>query len=220
MPLPLSTPLPRPPASVPAVPLEQVAFVVLPTSIDVGDRKWQWLAPGTYDSTNIIELGRLDAPAEMTLLGPSGSRVISSDRRVALSNSWQIGMDQTRAAIEITLADGDDFQIAVAGRARDAQWFSLEHKGSNASAVWWLAKLGIVGADYINVQPVTGTDYELVEYIANDTSGFALRRGKTDVGRYSGSPIGAMQVNGRFFIVTKNNGQLTTIEASPTATRS
>ena len=65
------------------------AFVVLEQSLQpAAEKLWALLAPGTYDATRIKLLSRLAQPVEVTLVGPSGARVVKTDKQVGLTGSF------------------------------------------------------------------------------------------------------------------------------------
>jgi hypothetical protein len=106
----------------------QRAFVVLGDAPKIDDAHWQQLAPLTYDSTKIAELSALPKPREITLVGASGTRVVTSDHQVALSGGWQLGANAAHTALEVP-ASG--YAIAIDGKVPGAKWHALQYTYSN-----------------------------------------------------------------------------------------
>jgi hypothetical protein len=195
------------------------SFVVLEQAPDLAaDAPWKQLAPHSYDATRIVALARLASPMEVTLVGPSGARVVKTSKQVALSRSWQIGFDKTRVALEVPVQNNDRFTIAIAGRATDAKWRELEYAESSATTTWWLRTQGIKNAAYATLATVQGTDYEVVAFSQDDKSQLLVRQGDVQITAAIGHAVGAVTTNGRMFLVINNDGQLGTIEL-PAITR-
>jgi len=189
------------------------AFIVLEQSAHIeGNAKWQALAPGTYDGTQIMTLAPLAKPIEATLVGPSGTRVVKTDKQVALGRSWQIGWDQRRVALEVPLEDKDQFSIAIAGRAADATWHALDYSEAPASTKWWLAKLGVKPDGYVGLRAIDGTQLEVVEYSTASTTQFVVRQNDNTIGAAQGSALGAVTTGGRTFLVYSINHQIGLLE--------
>jgi hypothetical protein len=97
------------------------AFVVLgASSNDVGEGDWNFIAPRTFDTTQLAMLSPLATATELTLVGPSGTRVVKATQQVALRRGWTA--DKTQLALEVPVKAGEQFVIAIPGRVTDARW--------------------------------------------------------------------------------------------------
>lgn len=196
---------------------KQRAFVVFEQAFDGGDATWNLLAPGTFDNTRLVKLPALAAPLQVTLVGPSGVRVVESDKQVALADAFDLGWGEKRIAVEIPVADKDRFAVAIVGRAKDARWHDAGHREAPASARWWLGKRGTPTPDFIALRPLHGTGAEAIEFSQAGEPQFVIRRGGAEVGNAQGSVLGAVTANGRTFVLYTVNKQLATLELPTTA---
>jgi hypothetical protein len=192
------------------------AFAVLETGVELGaNPKWQPLAPMTYDATRILPLSRLAKPMELTLVGSSGTRVVKTDKQHALSQDFHIGFDQTRAALELPVKRNERFTIALAGRVDDAKWFELAFQQGTAAEDWWLAQQGYENVESVSVQPIAGTELQVVVFYVDGKPGFAARQGDQLIGGSSGQPLGVVSTGGRMFVVANFAHQIRGIELQP-----
>jgi hypothetical protein len=182
------------------------AFVVLDEGApdDIG---WKLLAPGTYDGTKIANAPAFDAPIEVTVVGPSGRRVIRSERRVYLWQPWR-GDGKPHAAIEIPLERGDDFTVALAGAysADELAWHAIQMRdGADVrDATAWLASRKLTPGRNVAVGAVAGTDLEIVTFEPSvyDIGHFIVRRGDAAATRqHRGYPRGVLDVYDSRFAV-------------------
>jgi hypothetical protein len=192
----------------------QRSFVVLEQAIKpAAETLWSLLAPGTYDTTRIITLPQLATPLELTLVGPSGARVVKTDRQVGLSHSWQIGWEQQRVALEVPLEDREQFVVAIEGRATDAKWHAIDHRQAPATVTWWLTQRGIKNPEYVGLRKLAGTSFDIVEYTTNGMTHFIVRDGDRQVGGAAdASPLGAVTTKGRSFVVFNMKRQIGLLE--------
>ncbi|HEY5920980.1 MAG TPA: hypothetical protein VIV11_04885 [Kofleriaceae bacterium] len=199
----------------------QRSFVVLEQKLELADdAKWRMLAPRTYDATRILMLARLAKPMEVTLVGPSGARVVQTDKQVALTQSWHIGLDETRPALEVPVGDSDRFEIAIAGRALDAKWRELDYVHAQAAAAKWLTARGINDADYPTLAKLKNTELEIVSFSKDGVSQLMVRQGNVFVTGMAGAAVGAVTTKGRTFLVVKRDAQLATLELPAATARS
>jgi hypothetical protein len=163
---------------------------------------WRQLAPGTYDYTMIAEAKDLDAPAELTLVGPAGTRVVSTRSRVFLEP--ELGWRHTAtSALELNVAKGE-YVIALSGRHTDTRWHGLEGE-RDATAVdraWVEQQTLAAKPSYVYVSKVKGTNLETVSVITTggEVSSF-LRSGKVAVRQFSGTIKGAITFGGEQFVL-------------------
>lgn len=192
----------------------QRAFVVLEQTIKPeGNKHWNLLAPGTYDSTQIMALSRLATPMEVTLVGPSGARVVKTDKQFALTHVLYFAWDQTRVGLEVPLKADERFTVAIAGRATDATWGEIEYHEGTAATRWWLERQGIKDAQHVGLRTIKSMSFDIVEYSQGDTTHFAVRDGDRTVGlAANGRVLGSVTTKGRSFIVFDTDGQIGLLE--------
>jgi len=88
------------------------AFIILGEAAPEG-LAWTRLAPGTYDGTQIASAPLLAEAAELTLVGPSGTRIVKLRKQVYLAAAWR--WSQPMVALEVELGPRDDFRAALWG---------------------------------------------------------------------------------------------------------
>jgi hypothetical protein len=140
----------------------------------------------SYDSTGIITLARLARPVTATLVGTSGTRVIRSDAHVALNNPMFISGAQFDA-LELPIAENDNFEIALSGNHPDAVWHEVSYT-------------------YTRTDDVTGTNIHATRSNTDGAPKVELRVGKLGVGTYDGYLVGAVDVGDARYVVLKTTG--------------
>ncbi len=190
------------------------AFVVLEQSIKSdGNNLWELLAPGSYDSTRIKALSRLATPMELTLVGPSGPRVVKTDKQFALTHLLYFAWNDARIGLEVPVKRGEHFTVAIAGRADDATWGEVEYHEGTAATTWWLGQQGIKDAQYVGLRTIEGMAFDIVEYSQGDTNHFVVRDGDRTVGlAANGRVLGSVTTKGRSFLVFDTHGQIGLLE--------
>lgn len=113
--------------------------------------RWAFVAPRTYDSTRIRSLGAMPART-LTLVGPSGTRVVTVKHHVELAGAGFRHKD-VHEATELRLASDDKFEIALDGNLPDATWHEL---GDDT------ASLGTYPGHVLGVVDVGGARYVAV----------------------------------------------------------
>ena len=188
------------------------AFVELHLLLDA-KTPWQRVAPRSYDNAQIFTMSPLAKPMEVTLVGPSGARVIKTAKQVALKGSWQIGWDKRRIALEAPVKQGERFAIAIAGRAADATWGETEYHEGTAATTWWLGQQGIKDVQYVGLRTIKDMAFDIVEYSQGDTNHFVVRDGDRTVGlAANGRVLGSVTTKGRSFLVFDTHGQIGLLE--------
>jgi hypothetical protein len=85
------------------------------------DAKWRALAPRTYDHSRIANAPALEHDVQLTLVGPGGTRIVTSRSRWFLDSAWRFG----KPSIVVEVSTGDkQLTIALAGRHADAVWIA------------------------------------------------------------------------------------------------
>ncbi|MBS1120068.1 MAG: hypothetical protein H6Q90_2296 [Deltaproteobacteria bacterium] len=154
------------------------------------DATWQLLAPAGYDTTRIADAAPLDAPLTLTLLGPSGARVVSSARRAFLWSSMQFAPS---AVLELD-AEAAHTRVALAGSLPGAVWIGLDDAGRSVSRLH--------GTKLETVLVMPNGDREPVTLV---------RRDGQEVARSTGRPIGAMRLYGMHYLFVERAGIVTSV---------
>lgn len=138
---------------------------------------WEAAAPRSYDNAMVATIDGNETPTELTLVGPSGSRIVSSAKQVLLRDSMTIDHESAHHAIELDVGTREDFAIAIYGRAKQPKWHALESLGYKTSRIY-------------------GLSYQ-----------FELRSNGKSVGTYDGIALGVLEVDGKRYLVVKNGAQ-------------
>lgn len=191
-------------------PWHQRAFVLLGTMTAPADATWSQLAPGTFDSTRIADLPDPTQSTTFTLVGPSGSRVVSTSRRSLLAQTFRNQKEQI--ALEITVDEQSQFQIAVLGTQPDAKWISVKETKPRKSTLAWVKAQGL-DATYVYTSLVEGTYVEIVSaYQPGQTALTSIvRMGTATLGAYTGTAIGALDLGGKRYVLFENNALITPV---------
>jgi hypothetical protein len=176
---------------------------VLTGEAPTGKPAWTRIAPGTYDYTEVADAPDLARPMEVTLLGPSGTRLVSTARRSFIQHSFVT--HKPSAALEIEVKRGE-FTIALAGRHTGATWLELSNeKEGTAADVAWAKSTGVVPTSLaVYVHRVEGSDLETVAVFTKAGTVTLVRQGKSLIGSFDGYAIGAMAERGERFIIVQN----------------
>lgn len=161
----------RSPATIPNT---RRAFAVRggPADAPVG-ATWTPLAPQSFDPASIHDLGSAKRSV-LTLVGPSGTRVVKTHtRRLLIQESIAIG-HEVHEASEVPVGMDDHFPIAIVGNAKHAKWHELEALG--------LGALPLYAATYR----------------------FELLAGSERLGTYDGIALGVLEYGGKRYLVIKD----------------
>jgi hypothetical protein len=184
-------------------------FALFGTATPPANIKWRRLDPMSFDTTSVAHATPLANAVTLTLLGPSGTRVVSSTKHVFLSRSS--GLRKTASALDI--GDVKDFTIALEGVHPTATWTAVEdvsYTNARKMAAWVKAQ----GADAssVYVSRVKGTPFETVSVWTEGSTKTVtfLKRGDDNLGRFDGSPIGAFTNKGITQLVLVDGAQVST----------
>jgi hypothetical protein len=173
------------------------SFAVFGDTTPPAKLEWTLLVPMSYDSTQIANDMQRARTVTLTLLGPAGTRVVSSKKHVFLASTFDF--EGKANALDIGNARG--FSIALEGVHPNATWSTLEHvmyRKTNLDT--WVTALGASPsqAGSINLSRVKGTPFETVSLYVKDSPTMVtfLKHGDRNLGRYAGTPIGAFTNNG------------------------
>jgi len=185
-------------------------FVLLNESAPEG-LEWTRLAPMSYDGTEIADAFQFTSPVTMTLVGPSGTRVVSSTKHVFLSKSWDF--DKASGALEVDAGDKESFSIALSGSHAKAEWKELRTTPSER-VERWVAQQGIELLDKsaIYASWVQGTYVQTITVF--DKAGkmrTLVRMGNKLMQTLDGNVLGAVTVDGQTkLVVAEGNRTWTT----------
>ena len=179
-------------------------FVVLDEAAPK-DANWRQLFPDSYDYTRIADAPDLEAPVELTLLGRSGTRVVTATHRVFLDDAWTVPM-QRHVAFEVEGLDNQDwFEVAVVGRRANLSWRTMDQvPDKDNDGIAWLAAHGRRGVNLAYLTTITGTTTQIVTWFDSTGVQFAVRRGDADLGEHEGLVIGELDMPGRHLLVRKD----------------
>ena len=183
------------------------SFVMLgPTKLP--STAWRQLAPETFDPTQIANETTTAGSTTMTLVGPSGTQVVSSQRRALLTQGW--GGEQVFTALEVATGADSQFRIAVAGTQPDAKWINVSESKTRGSTAAWLEAQG-VKATSIYSSLVDGTYVQIISAYQDGQKGLTsfVRIGNRSLGRYAGTAIGALDLGGKRYVLFENDGLIT-----------
>ncbi len=170
--------------------------------------KWVRLAPSTYDYAALADATDLDAPMTFTLIGPSGTRVVSTRQRSLLSQTFV--SYKPSIAMEIRAPKGR-FSIAMVGNHERAAWLEPGREQRGAAAdVAWVKTLGIelLGSEYVYVSKLKGTRFETVTVLPKGGGIVTLVRSNGSLyAKFDGSVAGGIEMDGRRFIVASKHGE-------------
>lgn len=184
-------------------PARQRSFVILDERAPEG-LAWSRLAPLTFDHSKIASAPPLAEPMEVTLIGASGARTVKLRKRVYLAPSW--GWKQPTAALEVELASGEDFAIALPGAAR-AAWLPLGAATGSDGDVAWLARNGVHvrSAEMTYVQIIRGTGLTVITaYPESAPAVSVVRHGERIIVSSTGTATAAYAHRGSTWLVTQN----------------
>lgn len=170
--------------------------------------KWVRLAPRTYDYAAVADAPNLARAIDMTLIGPSGTRVVSSRERVYLSQTFV--SHGPNVAMEIRVPSGK-FSIAIAGKHDKASWIELatERRG-DAKDIAWVEAQGIepLSDQYVYVTRLQGTAFEAVTVFPRGGGMTTLVRSNgTLYSQFEGSVMGGIEMNGQHYAVASKHGE-------------
>jgi len=169
---------------------------------------WTRLAPSTYDYASIAEASDPERALDLTLVGPDGTQLVSSRRRVFLSQTFT--KSTPSVAMEITVPRGQ-FAIALAGKHADATWNAgRQVRVGNRYDVAWVNTQGIepMMASLVSASKIDGTDLEAITVLPKTGEQITFVRRGTQVARqFEGTLLGLLGVDGERFVVARTSDQ-------------
>jgi hypothetical protein len=130
------------------------AFIALgPSAVTRSEGTWERLFPSSYDYSATRDASY--APRRtFTLVGPSGTRVVSTANTVLLTDTFILGF-KTQRTSEVRIRRGEDFVIAIEGNNVNARWIDLEDLTATLPTITSGRMLGgllVGGRTYVIVQ--------------------------------------------------------------------
>ena len=162
-----------------------------------------------YDSSRIAPAPELATPIQLTLLGPSGTRVVTATQQVYFDDAWDLDQRGGHRALEIKTDRMERFDVAIEGRARGVSWRGMTAVSkADGEAKDWLAAHGRSDIRYVSVQTIAGTSTQIVTWFDTDVH-FAVRDSGFDRGDRDGLAIGELDMDGRRLIVRRDLSMVT-----------
>jgi len=186
------------------------AFVVLGATTAPADAAWKQLAPRTFDSTQIADAPDPQQSTTFTLVGPSGARVVSSNRHALLKQTFRSQAEHT--AIEVGVDQQSQFQIAVLGVQPDAKWVETTGVTPTKTTLAWVRKQGM-DTSYVYVAKIKGTSIQVISAHGKGAIGltsFVVVDGQSR-GAFTGSPIGGLDLGGKRYVLLEREGLITPV---------
>lgn len=173
---------------------------------------WQTLAPRSYDHARVALDVDLARPMEVTLIGPAGTKVVSSKRRAFLDQTFV--QQGPSSALEIDV-EPNKYRFAIKGRHERARWIALDDGIATTTAdLAWVKKQGVTPIDpqYVYVGKLAGTQLETISVLAEGSGMVTLvRSGHALYAQLEGSPRGAVEVAGQRYLVAVADGRVTSV---------
>jgi len=186
------------------------AFVLFASAAPTDKAVWTRLAPMTFDYTRIADAPDSTYPTTVTLIGPSGTRVVSSKDRTFIADSFRSRREQT--AMEINVGAAQEFSIAVLGAQPDAKWLGTSDGTSTKQTLAWVRKQGLT-TDNVYVTKIEGTKLRVISAYDKDSASLTsfIVEGTTSLGTSSGQPIGAIELGAKRYVLLEEQGMITPV---------
>ncbi len=184
------------------------AFVVLGGAQAAAETSWSMLSPGTYGSARIADLPDPAQSTTFTLVGPSGARVVSTNRSALLARTFRTS--DAQSTLEIDIDDRSQFRIAVLGTQPGASWLEATEVEATKQNKQWVKQQGL-DATSIYVTKIKGTQILVISaYQPNDIvrTSMVVIDGNS-IGAYTGTAIGALVMGTKRYVVLETNGAIT-----------
>lgn len=186
-------------------------FAVLGEAVPA-DVRWQPLVPGTYDSSQIANERLLDKPRVLTLVGPAGTRVVSTAQQAVLSPAWGFRTPSTVLEVDTGAKSSERFAVALDGSHPKATWTALETVQTSSADVAWVAAHGVKPRDaaHVIVHRVPGADADAITVMADDSVEMTtlVRRGDQLVERLDGSAFGSLREHGQSYVIAVHDSAI------------
>jgi len=187
------------------------AFVLFASAAPTDKVTWTRLAPMTFDYTRIADAPDSTHPTTVTLIGPSGTRVVKSKDRTFIADSFRSRREQT--AMEIGVGANHEFSIAVLGEQPDATWLGTSNVTATKQTLAWVRTQGVT-TDSVYVAKIKGTKLRVISAYPEGSSSltsFILDGTTTLTASSGGHPIGAVELGGKRYVLFEEQGMITPV---------
>jgi hypothetical protein len=176
------------------------------------DAKWSALAPRTYDHSRIAKAPALEDDLQLTLVGPAGTRIVTSRSAWFLDSAWRFR--KPSHVVEVSAGD-KRLTVALAGRHADAAWIALDDVAATRTDTDWVTAQGVTAGErpYVHVARLRGTDHETVSVQPTGQPHaitFLRTRGQ-QVRRLDGHVLGGISLRGERFALVERDGIVTPV---------
>lgn len=188
-------------------------FVLLGGEVDESQHAWRRLEMPSYDRTAVADAPDFATPIELTLLGPSGGKQVTTRTQILVKDGFQAKGKPTTAA---RVPNGGNFRVAAFGHSTDLVWRDLHATGLDAASTRWAQDLGIAPSI---ASVMRDGDAEMLRYYdaKRQVAETAVRVGTQSLGTFSGSPIGTLTADGIRYAAFVEDGRVTTVSLGATA---
>jgi len=187
-----------------------LTFALVGVAANTEQLAWTRLAPDTYDYARMARMADLATPMAVTLIGPSGTRVITSKQQAVLDHTFESRKPMTALALEVPKGK---WTFALEGRHEGAQWIELENETvAGATDLAWVKAMGITPLDpaYVRVGKLAELDTVTV---LSKTAGMItfVRSAGSVIAQFDGSAVGAVMIKGERFVLASSTDGVSTI---------
>lgn len=186
------------------------AFILFGSGSPSDKATWTRLWPSSFDNTRIADAPDTTRPVTMTLIGPSGTRVVSSTDRTFIADSFR--SRQQQVAMEIGIDRKAEFSVAVMGAQRDAKWLGTSDVTSTKQTLAWLKAQGVTTAN-ATVTKIQGTKLRVISAYQDGAPGMTsfVLDGTTTLTTAFGNPIGAIDLGAKRYVLLEQDGVITPV---------
>lgn len=171
---------------------------------------WTALAPRSYDGTQIALAAQWTAPVTLTLVGPRGTRLVTTTRYVYLARTFV----RVASALAVEVDAGDDLDaatIAIVGNHPTARYGALSSRTRTIRDEMTVRNFYVSGsaAAAAHVEQIAGTTIDAIGFQRSGPSAAGrretvIRQGDTDVGvLVRGEAIGSVKIDGTVYLVLR-----------------
>ncbi len=171
---------------------------------------WTVLSPTTFSGAQVSDLPDPKESRTFTLVGPSGTQVVSTNRSTLFSRSHHTEDAQT--ALEVDVGARSKFRIAVLGVQPHATWLAATEAEATPQNKKWVQQQGL-DATYAYVSKIQGTKIQV--FSAHQPNDIGLTSlivvDGTSMGAHIGTPIGALRMGNKSYVLLESNGMITPV---------
>jgi len=189
------------------------SFVMLNDEFEPKEHQWRVLDPMSFDRTAIAPAPDFTGPVEFMLLGPTGTKKVSTRTRVFIDDAMAPDHKPMFAA---QIPGGRDFRVAVWSAHDSLAWRDLGNVERTKETAAWAKRLGV---DPGSAFMAREGDTEMLTYWNAKTRAYntEVRHRGAFVGTVGGTAIGVITADGLRYVVSVYRNQPSTLRL-PTAT--